>query len=158
MAKQKENNPEESTNITTKISPLQLLNDGMELGSFVCNWDPAEPELSRLLFLAEVPNSVKGDDLVGTEIDVAYWICTRIEIPDRQDNTMVPVVRSVLIGPNDEIVSTLSHGIIKSIDLMRRTFGDKPYNPPIRMVVKGVSTGTGSDMLMLVPVSLERKA
>lgn len=155
--KDKEDDPALSTNESTQIYAVQLYNEEIEVGSFVCNWDFKDPDLARLLFLAEVPTSEKANDLVGSEIPVVYWICTKIEIPDRQGGGTAQVVRTVLIGPDDQTISTLSHGIVKSVDLMRKTFGDKPYNPPVNMVVKGASTGTGSDMLMLVPKLLEAK-
>lgn len=155
--KEKSEDPNAPTDDPKQIRCTQLADEQIELGAFVCNWDYEDATNARLLFLAEVPATAKGDDLAGMEILVKYWICTKIEIPDRQDGGMVDVVRTTLIGPDDEILSTLSHGILRSVDLMRKTFGDQPYDPPIRMVVKGVSTGTGSDMLMLVPVALEAK-
>lgn len=156
MAK-KDEAPKEIPDNPNVLTPMGLYNDEVPVDSFVCNWDYTDRELARLLFLADVPSSQKGDDLAGTEIAVQYWICSKIEIPDRQTGQLIPVVRTVLIAPDDSIVSTLSHGIVKSVEKMRKSFGMAPYIPAIPMVVKGVSTGTGSDMLMLIPVMLETK-
>jgi len=150
-------NPTESHHNGSVVSPMGLTADEIEVGSFCCNWDPTDPELARLLFLAEVPSEQKSNDLVGVDFDIVYWICAKIEIPDRQNGGKTRVVRTTLIGPDDSILSTLSHGIVKSMNLMRMTFGDMPYNPPISVTVKGASVGTGSDMLMLVPKALEAK-
>lgn len=152
--KKKEDQVPVPEHMATQVRAMALYAEEIEVGAFVCNWDWEDSDNARLLFLADVPTEQKADDLVGTEIDVMYWICSKIEIPDRQAGGMAKVVRTVLIAPDDQTISTLSKGIVKSVDLMRKQFGVVPYVPPISMVVRGASTGTGSDMLMLVPKAL----
>lgn len=155
--KDKDTDLDNPTSESPKLRAMALYNDEIEIGSFICNWDYTDRELARLLFLAEVPTDRKGDDLIGVQFNVRYWICTKIEIPDRQAGGVTSVVRTVLIDDEDQTLSTLSHGIVRSVDLMRKMFGDAPYEPAIPMVVKGASTGTGSDMLMLVPMAIDHK-
>ena len=125
--------------------------------AFICNWDYTDPELAPLLFMADKPSQSSGNELGGMQIDLAYWICTRIKIPDRQAGGECFVVRTVMISPDHHVVSTLSVGILKSIELLRRQVGTGPINPPIRMVVVGSKMKAGSDMLTLAPVAIEKK-
>lgn len=138
------------------VSVLALQQDDVPVESFLCNFDLHDPENADLVFLADQPASKKADDLVGSVIHVKWWICTKKEIPDRQQGGTCHVVRTALISPTREVVSSLSVGILKSVELMRRTVGTESIEPAIPMRVVGTKVGTGSDMLTLVPVMLDK--
>lgn len=133
-------------------SLMLLTTDEAETGAFLCNFDYRDSDNRDLLFLAEQPSDTKGSESAGREIDVQYWIATKILIPDRVSHEDVPVVRCVVISPDREVFSTLSRGVLKSLELLRRLVGSQPYDPPIRMRVTAVNVGSVSDMLTLVPV------
>lgn len=136
----------------TSVMELQLPDTPVQ--SFICNWDYQDKDMSDLLFLADQPSDTHGNDMAGQEILVKWWICTKIEIPDRQAGGVCQVVRSVLISPDKECLSTLSVGILKSIELLRKTVGTGEIDPPIPMRVVASKMSAGSDMLTLVPVHL----
>lgn len=138
-------------------SVMVLLDETTEPGAFICNWDYEDPELRDLLFLADKPSEHKGNELSGTEIIVKYWHCSKILIPDRVSKEDVPVVRTVLISPAKQVLSTLSKGILKSVETLRTNAGTGDLGAGIPMVVMASNTGTGSDMLSLVPKMLVDK-
>lgn len=138
-------------------SVMVLMDEATPLGAFICNWDYEDPELRDLLFLADKPSTKKGDDLAGEEIVVKWWICSRIPIPDRVTHEDVAVVRTVLISPDKKTISTLSKGVLKSIETLRTNAGTGDLGAGIPMVVMASNTGTGSDMLSLVPKMLVDK-
>ena len=138
------------------VSVLALQDDAVPVESFLCNFDLQDPENADLVFLADQPASKKADDLVGEVISVKWWLCTKKEIPDRQNGGTCHVVRTALISPDRQVVSSLSVGILKSVELLRRTVGTEDIDPAIPMRVVGTKVGTGSDMLTLVPVMLDK--
>lgn len=133
------------------MSVMELQRDEVPISAFICNFDYTDKDMSDLLFLADQPAETHGNDLAGKEILVKWWICTKIRIPDRQAGGECDVVRSVLISPDKEIISTLSVGILKSIELLRKTVGTAEIDPPMPMRVVASKMTAGSDMLTLVP-------
>lgn len=138
-------------------SVMTLQDEETPVSAFICNWDYNDGELSDLLFLADQPSDSHGNDMAGKEILVKWWICTKIEIPDRQVGGTCQVVRSVLISPDRETLSTLSVGILKSIELLRRTFGTDTFDPPVPVKVIASKMTAGSDMLTLVPTIIANR-
>jgi hypothetical protein len=136
------------------VSVMALQDDAVPVSAMICNWDLHDPELADLVFLADQPAAEKSDDLIGKVIPVKWWICTKLEIPDRQNGGTCFVVRSALIAPDRKILSTLSVGVLKSIELIRKTVGTGEIDPPFVCRVVGTKVGTGSDMLTLVPINL----
>jgi len=128
-----------------------LLDEVVPVGAFICNWDIEDPDNAPLLFLAEQPTQEKSNDLAGKRILVKHWICIKKRIPDKQSGGECDVVSSVLISPTNELLSTMSVGVLKSIELLRRQRGTGPLDPPIAMVIMASHVGPGSDMLTLVP-------
>lgn len=133
----------------TPVTALQ--SPDVPLDSFLCNFDPANPEYTRVLFAAAQPTQFQADDHVGKTFPMMFWVCRKMRINGRAGEGMVDVVRTVLIGPKLETLGTMSTGIMRSIELFRQQFGDELYNPAINVIVKSADVGKGGDMLFLYP-------
>jgi hypothetical protein len=136
------------------VSVMALQDDAVPVSAMICNWDLHDSDLADLVFLADQPAALKSDDLAGEVIQIKWWICTKLEIPDRQNGGTCFVVRTALIAPDRHVISTLSVGILKSVELIRKTVGTGEIDPPFVCRVVGTKVGTGSDMLTLIPVHL----
>lgn len=128
-----------------------LLDDEVPVGAFICNWDIEYKENAYLIFLADQPTTEKANELAGKKILLKYWICVKKRIPDKQSGGECDVVTTVLIDPDNHTLSTMSIGVLKSIELLRRQSGTGPLDPPMPMVIMASHVGPGSDMLTLVP-------
>jgi hypothetical protein len=133
-----------------------LLSDDVPVDSFLCNFDFEDQENGHLLYLANQVAEQKADELIGKEINLLYWIVMKKRIPDRQNGGECDVVSTILIDNQLVAVSTMSTGVLKSLELFRRQAGTGPLSKPVPMVIIGSKTGAGSSMLQLVPQQLVR--
>lgn len=133
---------------------MGLYSDDVELDSFVCNFDPAEPSNAGIMFACQSPATRKVADLVGSEIAVMCWCCRKMQLPAKGGESGDVVVMTTLIEPDGFSYVAMSRGVVRSIDLLRQHAADEPFNPPIRLRVVASDVGQGADMLMLAPVPL----
>lgn len=128
-----------------------LLADDVPVDSFICNFDYEDRENAHLLFLANKPATSKADELIGKRINLIHYVAMKKRIPDRQNGGECDVVQVTLIDPDMNVLQTMSIGVLKSLELLRRQTTSGPFDRPIPVTIHGDKTGPGSQMLSMVP-------
>lgn len=134
-----------------RVMVQQLLDDEVEVGTFLCNFDHTQKENASVLFAASRPSEMKPKDFVGQTIDVVYWVCQKMLVPGRGGEDPSIVIRTTVIDKVGKVFSCTSKGVAKSIDVLRQTLPDIPWDPPIRLKLIATDIGKGGDFYMLCP-------
>jgi hypothetical protein len=72
-----------------------------------------------------------GESLSDTPFPVKWWYAHIVEPVDPSTGEVQRCIRVVLMSPAGETTSFTSTGVIDSLDMIRRSLGDGPYDPPL---------------------------
>lgn len=130
-------------------SAIGMLRPDVDEGSFMFNFDPTLNESSILLDAFDEKATREWNQHTTEPFPMKWWIIKRIAMEEREDGDDRPAARLVLISPDLETLSFVSKGALETLDLIRLTKGDGPYDPPVPVTVKEIKLGGGRRMLKL---------
>lgn len=118
----------------------------------ICSNLPADPE-ARYIMQArcESPEALSLRDKLNQEITIRYWYCKTVECYNERTGEMVPAIMTCIIDAEDRVYRAVSDGVAQSISLLATTFGQKPFDPPRRMMVRETQLRGGKRFMQLVP-------
>lgn len=99
------------------------------------NFDGTTQDKWRLTALATGPETKSADDCVGQIINVRYFFVHPVEISGNTPGEFSRALRSVLITPDHDCYAFVSNVLARDLARMVRTFGLRPWEPPIAVQV-----------------------
>lgn len=97
--------------------------------------------------------AIRSDEMAeGTVISIRYFYLHYIEMVDRKTGEVVRQPRTALIAPDMQVYGFVSVGVAQSVMQTVDSLGPGPYDPPIEVTVKTLTTRSGYRTKMLVPV------
>jgi hypothetical protein len=73
----------------------------------------------------------EGESLSDTPFPIRWWYAHIVEPVDPSTGEVQRCIRVVLMSPEGQTTSFTSGGVIDSLDMIRRSLGDGPYDPPL---------------------------
>ena len=104
---------------------------GPELNNF--HGDPTDKW--RLTALATGPMVKSFDDTVGKIINIQYFYVHTVNVDGPTPGEFINAVRVVLIEPDLTAYGFVSNVLAQDLSRMIRTFGLRPWNPPVHVHV-----------------------
>lgn len=117
----------------------------------VHNFDGDAREIWRMSAFATAGQTKAKEDAFGVTIPVKWIYCHMVQIRDVETGEISDGVRTVLMTPDKECYAFASDGIAQSVADIFRTFGFKPFDPPLELKVLPIKTRAGWQTLKLVP-------
>ncbi len=114
------------------------------------NFDGDERQKFALQMLC-LAASTAGDDALGREIAVKYWMVHEVDFENEETGEIVRTFRTVLVTPANETFSFVSQGVAKGIQQVHATFGTKPLDPALKFKVVQKTTSKKRRVYVLVP-------
>lgn len=133
------------------LSCRQLMSSEMPDGHMMTNIAPDDPDFEDVLFSTEEPATREWTQHTVKPFHVQWWFAKKITIEDEKTGEPQPTVRVTLISPELETLSFASLGVAASLDLLRSTRGDGPYDPALPVVFSEVKTRKGWKMVRMRP-------
>lgn len=131
-----------------------LLDDGVRDNSLLLGFDAKSPEGEAWLFAMEDDASEEPGDYRDKPFPMISWGAKRVPLYDDQSRDYLPVVRVVLIGDGGRTLAFTSDGVVASLDMIRALKGDGPFQPPLNVIVREVTTRRGYRLYKLQPHGL----
>ncbi len=82
----------------------------------------------------------EGESLADTPFPVKYFYAHVVEPIDPSSGEVQRCIRVVFVSPDYETTSFTSEGVIDSLDMIRRSLGDGPYDPPLNLKLVRIKT------------------
>lgn len=105
-------------------------------------FDGTPKNIWRLKALCQTASSGAAS-VAGKTFAVKYYYVHEVQIYEQQGGEYVSAYRVCLVGPNMEIVSFVSQGILTGLASMIEAMGRGPYDPPMEVLVTQVKTRAG---------------
>ena len=115
----------------------------------VNNFDGTPINRWDLELLSTGADCLKGSEMIGEKIRIKYYYLHRVELADQHTGEIISTIRTVLISPDRIAVAFISEGIAKSLYSTITHLGKGPYDPPLEVSVRQISTGSGRRYYLL---------
>lgn len=103
--------------------------------------DRSTPEGRAKLFLALQAESMPLGELLGESITVQDVVVHPAQSVDEETGGLKSFLRVVMIGPDGELYSCASTGIVEALSKFSWVFGSPPWVPPLKFRTKQVVNG-----------------
>lgn len=124
------------------------------------NLDDRRPENQALLMKALNEADLTADDVMGQVIGVEAFLCQPVRLMDKATGLLRWCPRVVLFLQGGMTVGFVSVGVVKSLQTIVRWKGAGPWNPPVVVNLRQITTAEKRRLYVLDLVSgndLERK-
>lgn len=138
-----------ATGSMLKLPIASLYSESAPEGARILNWDPEGPDGETLLMAAEERATREVSQHVDRPFDLKWWVGKAVILPDPVTGEDTQLVRLVLISPEYETLAMTSIGAVHSLDLIRVTRGDGPYESPLKINIKLEKTRSGRTLYRL---------
>lgn len=112
--------------------------------------DPA----NKILAMAAIQSATdpkRIGDAIGQTLEVEHAVVHRVQFAD-EDGVEVEADRVVFITPTGEMWATVSHGVVRSLQLLVGMYGTLPWRPAMHVQIQQKRTRRGWLTLQLTPV------
>lgn len=130
-----------------KIEDILAIDNGEAI---VHNFDGDKMSQYRLMALATGGTALKFEDM-KFPFDLKYWYASRVDMVAQQGGEILSKVRVALIDKNNVVVSFVSDGMVKELDVLRSMFGEGPYLEPMPLQVTKIITRKGNPTYSMGP-------
>lgn len=107
----------------------------------LCNVPVNSDEERMLIFNALAGACGKLDELINKEVRLKNAIICRHDWVNEETGELKPGHKVWLILDNGEVYFSGSDGLTKSLQLIRGFFGEPPWSPPVKVLIKQVPMG-----------------
>lgn len=122
--------------------------DGMPK-RFMSNFDGDERE--QFCMRMKCMAAKNSEEAVGAVIAIRYWFIHEVDFVDAETKESVRTFRTVLIDADGKMLSVVSQGVAKGVQMLHSQFGTKPIDPPFRAKITRSKTGNGRQFYQLIP-------
>lgn len=124
--------------------------------AFWAGWDTKTEEGAALVTRCLSESDLRPDKVIGTIVEVTRLFFHAVEINDVEGGEIIQAIRAVLILADEQTLSFTSEGALKSLRVLCQLRGAGPYNPPLSLRVRQLTTRAGrrTYALELVPKAL----
>jgi len=117
------------------VGPLALDQVGAMFGSTF-------PASERAKVVKYMQGKVEAlDTMIGKRIPIAHVIAHVVQIPDKETGELIDNIRTVLVTPDGKAYGAVSHGVVKSLQLIAQFYGPPPWDPARVVEVEQLKTG-----------------
>lgn len=115
-----------------------LTHRGAEVATSI---DRSTPQGRAMLFTALQAETLGLGELLGEPITVQHVVVHPAQSIDEETGGVKSFLRVVLIGPDGELYSCASTGIVEALSKFSWVFGNPPWVPPLKFRTKQVVNG-----------------
>jgi hypothetical protein len=133
--------------VATPIS--RLANEDVQEGTRLMNIQPTDPDATDVLFAAEETGTKDALQCIAVPFSIRWWVAKAVDMPDMATGEMRRCIRLALVSPDLDTLILTSVGAVASLDLIRTLFGDGPYDPAVKVLVKPEKTKRGFNVYRL---------
>lgn len=129
------------------------------IGNFLVATSLPHDEPGHKMWILEIIDSdcTPGADLIGMEFYLGEYIVHPVELSDKVTGEVVVCRRSIFPQPDGPAISFVSEGVIRSLEKIAWALGRQPpWDPPVRVKLRQVSTGRGRRTFKLIPVEAKK--
>lgn len=118
--------------------------------------DPLDPAQQMMLFNARLGEVDKLSGSINLEFDIEHILLHPIEVEGKEGEVLT-LARAVIITPKGDMLGSVSGGVMRSLKLFCKMWGQPPWRPARRVKVIQMEIKGGKRMFLLQPVVMEVK-
>lgn len=134
------------------VNSLAAFRDDLTARMFT-SLDISSDEGKATLLMALQGENASLGDMIGEEIEISHLVVHNVEVLDEDTGELLERDRIVIVQPDGTMLSAVSQGIRKSVQLLCALYRLPPYDPPLRVKIVQTNTKRGRRLYQLLPVA-----